>query len=120
MGAAATFILDSGGVQMLCGGHAPAGVLYDAEPELLSRKLWDGERIIMMTDGVLDACPGEDKEQTMCGYLEAMPLNSPQDMAERILNFACQNAGSVRDDMTVLVAGIWNRSQLSKFVKKMY
>ena len=88
--------------------NLPAGVLSQAEPVLLSRKLWDDDRIIMMTDGVLEACPGLEKEATLKEYLESMPVKTPQDMAERILRFACQNGG-MNDDMTVLVAGIWKR-----------
>ncbi len=110
LGAAATFILGADGVELLQAGHVPAGVISLVEPVLLSRKLWDGERIVMVTDGVLDACPGVEKEASLKGYIEEMPVKSPQDMAERILRFACQNTGGVRDDMTVLAAGIWKRS----------
>ena len=63
----------------------------------------------MVTDGVLDACPGEDKELSLKEYIEGMTVKSPQDMAERILRFACQESGAVRDDMTVLTGGIWRR-----------
>ena len=108
MGAVATFILSGGTAEVLEAGNLPAGVLSQAEPVLLSRKLWDDDRIIMMTDGVLEACPGLEKEATLKEYLESMPVKTPQDMAERILRFACQNGG-MNDDMTVLVAGIWKR-----------
>jgi stage II sporulation protein E len=109
MGAPATFILGAEQAEMVCADQVPAGVFHEAEPVLLSRKLWDGERIIMMTDGVLDACPGVEKEKTMGEFLTSIPVKSPQDMAERILDFACRNAKEIHDDMTVLVAGIWNR-----------
>ena len=46
--------------------------------------------------------------QSLKEYLESMPVKTPQDMAERILRFACQNGG-MQDDMTVLTAGIWKR-----------
>ena len=109
MGAVATFILSGGTVEVLEAGEVPAGVLSSVEPVLLSRKLWDGDRIVMVTDGVLDACPGEDKELSLKEYIEGMTVKSPQDMAERILRFACQESGAVRDDMTVLTGGIWRR-----------
>lgn len=109
LGAVATFILGDGGVEVLEAGDVPAGVLSPVEPVLLSRKLWDGDRIVMVSDGVLDACPGEDKELTMKEYIEGMPLKTPQDMAERILQFACQSIPAPRDDMTVLAAAIWKR-----------
>lgn len=109
LGAVPTFVLSAGVVEILEAGEVPAGVLSPVEPALLSRKLWDGDRIIMVTDGVLDACPGENQELALKEYIEAMPVKSPQDMAERILRFACQGQGVVRDDMTVLTAGIWKR-----------
>ena len=107
MGAVATFVLSDGKAEILEAGELPAGVLPGAEPSLLSRKLWDGDRIVMMTDGVLEACPGVYKEQCMQGFLEEVSAKSPQDLAERILDFASQDGG--RDDMTVFVAGIWKK-----------
>ena len=59
-------------------GQVPAGILSEAEPVMLSRKLWDGDHIIMVTDGVLDALPGEDKEQAMCQFLEVWTLCRPR------------------------------------------
>lgn len=109
LGAVATFILSRDGVEILEAGEVPAGVISPVEPLLISRKLWDGDRIVMMTDGVLDACPGGDKESSMKEYMESMPVKNPQDMAERILKFACQGNAAARDDMTVLTAGIWKR-----------
>lgn len=110
LGAPATFILDlDGSVTALEDGHAPVGILNPAEPTLLSRKLWDGERIVMVTDGILDACPGEEKEEALKEYIANLPIKSPQDMADRILSFACRHAEGARDDMTVLAAGIWKR-----------
>lgn len=109
LGAAATFILGRDGVEIMEAGEVPAGVICPVEPVLISRKLWDNDRIIMVTDGVLDACPGDEKELTLKAFLENIPVLNPQDMAEHILDFACQNLKEVRDDMTVLVAGIWKR-----------
>jgi stage II sporulation protein E len=113
MGAPVSFVIGEDGVELLQARQIPAGVMNQTEPSLLTRKLWDGERLIMMTDGVLDACPGNRKEQTMSDYLASMPVCSPREMAEKILNFACENAGESRDDMTVLVAGIWKKELLS-------
>lgn len=110
LGAVATFVVSGGEVDTLEAGAVPAGVLNPVEPALLSRKLWDGDRIVMVSDGVLDACPGDDKEMAMREFLEGCPLRSPQDMAERIMRFACQDIGTPRDDMTVLTAAVWKRT----------
>ena len=109
LGAAPTFVLGQEGAEILEAGQVPAGILSEAEPVMLSRKLWDGDHIIMVTDGVLDALPGEDKEQAMCQFLESLDFMPPQEMAERILEFALSFVPGARDDMTVLTAGIWKK-----------
>ena len=109
LGAVPTFVLSGGTVEVLEAGEVPAGVMSPVEPILLSRKLWDDDRIIMMTDGVADACPGDNPGLALQEYIASMPVKSPQDMAERILRFACQGRTDIRDDMTVLTAGIWKR-----------
>ena len=85
------------------------GVLTAVEPELISKKLWDGSRIIMVSDGVLDALPGDDKEQVMKQYLESVDEMGPQELADQILDFAVSFIPAPRDDMTVLTAGLWKR-----------
>lgn len=109
LGAVATFVISDDGVELLEASDVPAGVLNPVEPILLSRKLWENNRVVMVSDGVLDALPGDGKEQMMKEYLESIPLKTPQDMAERILEFSSSFTDGVRDDMTVLTAGIWKR-----------
>ena len=109
LGAAPTFVMGEECIQVLKAGQVPAGALGQAEPVLLSQKLWDGDRLIMVTDGVLDALPGEDKEQVMGQFLESLEEMPPQDIAERILEFALSFVPGARDDMTVLTAQVWKR-----------
>lgn len=108
LGAVATFILGEDGVEILEAGDVPMGVLNPVEPTLLSKKLWNNNRIVMVSDGVLDAMPGEDKEASMKEFLSHIPVRTPQDMAERILRFAAAGDEPL-DDMTVLTAGLWKR-----------
>ena len=109
LGAAVTYILTPTGVELLEAGEVPMGILNPVEPILLSKKLWDDNRIIMVSDGVLDALPGEDKELSLLEFIAGMPVKNPQDMADRILLFARSFNEFVGDDMTVLTAGIWER-----------
>ncbi len=111
LGAAPAFIIGEDGVEAVESSEAPVGILPALEPELLSRKLWDGSRIILVSDGVLDALPGEDKEQVMREFLEGAGEETPQELADRILEFAASFIPAAKDDMTVLVAGIWKRQR---------
>ncbi|MDR1548246.1 MAG: SpoIIE family protein phosphatase [Hungatella sp.] len=109
LGAAATFILSEKGVELLEAGEVPMGIINPVEPVLLSKKLWDDNRIIMVSDGVLDALPADDKELMLTEFISGMPVKNPQDMADRILLFARSFSERAADDMTVLAAGIWKR-----------
>lgn len=110
LGAAATYILTGDGVELLEAGEVPMGVLNSVEPILLSKKLWDNDRIVMVSDGVLDALPGDDKEFALMEFISSMPVKNPQDMADRILLYARSFQETVGDDMTVLAAGIWEQN----------
>ncbi|MEF9939729.1 MAG: SpoIIE family protein phosphatase [Clostridium sp.] len=109
LGAVATFILGRHGVELIQAGEVPMGIVSRVEPILLSKKLWDNDRIIMVSDGILESLPGEDKEQTMQDYLEGMQTVNPQDMANEILEFSCSFTEKPGDDMTVMVSGIFER-----------
>ncbi len=45
----------------------------------------------------------------MKDFLASLPPGRPKDMAEQILGFALSFGEDARDDMTVLVAGVWER-----------
>lgn len=109
LGAVGTFIMGREGVELLESGNVPMGIMNTVEPILLSRKLWDNDRIIMVSDGILEALPGEDKEQTFCEFLNGLDVQNPQDMADEILQFALSFCSVPADDMTVLVGGVFGK-----------
>ena len=109
LGAAASFVMGDESVDILAADHVPAGVLNPVEPVLLSRKLWDGDKIIMVSDGVLDAMPGEEKEEAFQDFLAGLPEAGPQETAEMVMAYALALEPEPRDDMTVLVGGIYGR-----------
>ena len=66
--------------------------------------------IVMVTDGILDALEGEDKEAVFCEYLAGTTKNNARELADEILQMAreTQTDGAL-DDRTVLTAGIWKK-----------
>ncbi len=53
--------------------------------------------------------PGDNKEQVMKEFLESLEEMTPQELADRILEFAVSCIPAPRDDMTALAAGLWRR-----------
>ena len=113
LGAAATFVKCSDNVKIIKPSSLPAGVLDNVEPDISGLKLHDGEYVILVSDGVVDALPFYDKEQHLARIIDEIKCLNPQKMADKILEECRYYRGNEhRDDMTVLVMGIWRIKDL--------
>ena len=66
----------------------------------------------MVTDGVLDALPFEEEEETMKELILSIKKHNPREIGRWILEKILQyNENRVTDDMTVLVAGLWDKER---------
>ncbi len=109
-GAAATFIKHGKQVKIIKSETLPIGVIRDTEPLENIYKMRDSDIIVMVSDGVLEALKGDDKEEMLQRYFLTLDKTNAKDLANEILNYAIESAGGVaNDDMTVLVAGIWKK-----------
>ncbi len=99
-GAEPSFVLDSGGrVRLVKSSSLPVGLIADAEAEVSKTKLRDGDRIVMMTDGI------ENRQDGSLWVSEFVKNNcdDSENMAQKILSHAAERQnGTARDDMTVL------------------
>ena len=110
IGAATTFIKRDQWVETISSTTMPAGVFNQVDLDQKSKKLYHGDYVIMMSDGVLDCIPGNNKEKFMQEVILGLKSTNPQEMANKILKEAlAQNEEIPPDDMTVLVAGIWKK-----------
>ncbi len=109
-GAAPSFIRKNGQIEVIRANAFPTGVLQQSDYESLHRQLEPGDNIIMMTDGVLDAMPGEDREQAMAGLIIRTLTRNAQEYARRLMErvYLMQESGA-QDDMTILVGTIWEK-----------
>ncbi|MDO4308606.1 MAG: SpoIIE family protein phosphatase [Eubacteriales bacterium] len=109
-GASATFIKRDHWVESISSESLAAGLVQQMDFDTASRKLYHGDYLIMMTDGVLDALPLEREEETMKEIIMDIQEQTPKEISrgilERVLGYSDYRA---RDDMTVLVAGMWKK-----------
>ena len=108
-GAACTYIKRGRLVDRLSAQNFPLGVFGQLEPEVLCRTLQSGDYVIMLSDGILDALSRGIGEEVLPEIIGRMDYSNPSEIANQILTYCLrQSKGKIRDDMTVLVIGVWN------------
>ncbi len=109
LGAAATFIKRDSCVEIMKSTTLPLGVLEKVDYDCVSKKLYDGDYVVMISDGILDNLPGVRKEEKMAEIINSIKIRKPDAMAEEIMtrSLSCNNMKPA-DDMTVLVLGLFD------------
>lgn len=110
IGAATTFIKRDGWVETITSSTLPVGMLQEVDYDTKLKKLYDGDYVIMMSDGILESL-GEQAEATLANWLCGLENQNPQGIASAVLKHALElQEFAPKDDMTVLVAGIWKKA----------
>ncbi|MCI8293225.1 MAG: SpoIIE family protein phosphatase [Hespellia sp.] len=108
-GASSTFIRHGEDVEHLSSTSLPIGVLHTIDVDSAVRTLSNGDFVIMVTDGVLDALPVGEQDIILETIIQGTVKNNPKEMAHHILEQVLAWTGEApMDDMTVLTVGIWN------------
>ena len=108
-GASTTFVKSKDCVEAVRSSSLPLGVVSKLEPDYLQRELENGDTVIMITDGVLDALPVGEQDFLMQMLVEGTVSNNPKEIAHHILEQVLSCSGEIPlDDMTVLVVSIWS------------
>lgn len=112
VGAACTYIKRGNLVDRLSAQNLPLGVFGQIEVESINRTLQNGDYVIMLSDGITDAMSQGLGEEVLPEIIGRMDYASPGEIANQILAYCIkQSNGQIRDDMTVLVTGIWNQTE---------
>lgn len=112
VGAAYGFLKRDGHVEKIPSISLPLGVFYDLEMNQYQKQLLDGDYIILFSDGLLEPFMGEEGEEFLKEIIAAIPYRRPSEMAGHIMKQAiCACGGRIKDDMTVLVMGIWENME---------
>lgn len=110
IGASTTFIKRGDWVETISSTSLPVGVFNQVDFDGVTKKLYDGDFVIMVTDGVLDCIKEQDKEKFMEDIIMDITSQNPQEIANIILEKTIeQNNYTAVDDMTVIVSGIWKK-----------
>lgn len=108
IGAAAAFIKRDHWVETISSTTLPIGMFGSVDYDTVTKKLYEGDIVIMMTDGVLDCIDEVNKEAYMEQIIMEIKSSNPQEIANRILDRTLAQSNYVpRDDMTVITAGMW-------------
>ncbi len=111
IGAAASFIKRGHMVEQISTGTLPLGIFKGVEGESVRRKLMDGDYVFLLTDGIIDAMEESDYKEDLCEILGNLEQENPRELAEVLLQLVLRKTrGRIRDDMTILVFGIWENA----------
>lgn len=112
VGAAPSFLKRNNLVEQISSRNLPLGLVEEPERESVTRYLEDGDYIILLSDGVLDAMNRGVGEAALPEIISRFQTKNPNELAGEILTCILhQCKGEVRDDMTVLVTGFWETTR---------
>ena len=112
-GASSTFIKKKDSVEHLSSTSLPIGVMNHIEIDSVKRQLEDGDFVIMVTDGVLDALPVGEQDILLETIIQGSEIANPKEMAHHVLEQVLAWTGKEpADDMTVMAVGIWRDGSL--------
>ncbi len=108
VGSAASYIKRGRMVEQISSQNLPLGGIRDTNLQPEERELLDGDFVILLSDGVSDSFTMGLGEDMLAEVISQMELTNPNEMANYLLNYCLhQTQGRIRDDLTILVAGIW-------------
>ena len=108
-GASTTFIKRGNQIEGIRSTSLPLGVVAKLELDQVTLDLADGDMLIMVTDGVMDALPVGEQDLLMKMIIEGIHSQNPKEVAHHVLEQVLACSGEVPlDDMTVLAVSIWS------------
>lgn len=108
VGAVASIVKSGDTIDIIKSRSLPIGILDEADIEIHSKKVKNGDLIVMLTDGVTD-CDEESsgKIDWILDYLCRNDNVSPEEISKGIINEAKRiGKNRIKDDMTVMVSRV--------------
>jgi stage II sporulation protein E len=112
IGAALSLIRHDSYVERVSAQSLPLGVFHEMDAVKTSSKLMDGDYLFLFSDGIVDSFPGTEGEMELQEIIRDIPYRRPSEMAAWLMRQVIRTSrGKIRDDMTVLVIGVWENGQ---------
>lgn len=96
LGSASSFIIRKENIEMLSCTCAPMGILDNVDSITSRYQLYDGDMLLMMSDGVFDVLEAKG----IAEMIDNLSTQNPQTLADEMLKKALENGAN--DDCTVL------------------
>ncbi len=110
LGAASTFVKRGDWLEVIKSTSLPINGGENIDMESTTKKLYDGDFVIMMSDGLVEATKGHEQEEALGEIIMNLNTKKPGEMAREILDKTLELTGVKKeDDMMVLVTGIWDK-----------
>lgn len=106
IGAVPSYIRRGRRLLSIAGDALPMGIVEKVRPSVTQLKMQDGDALILLSDGVMDAVDGNEKWLTE--EILAMDLRDAEGAARRLISHA-RAVGKHEDDMTVCVLRLVRR-----------
>ncbi|MDD2573092.1 MAG: stage II sporulation protein E [Bacillota bacterium] len=108
IGAPPTYIKRGDEVKVLSASSLPMGIVDKIDYHTKKLTVVEDDFIVMVTDGIAEACEEEDSEEWVADILRGTNNRNPQEIARIIFERALEYYdGQARDDMTVVVSKVW-------------
>lgn len=116
LGAVPGYLKRGTGVSAIWGQTVPVGILSwgqggssDKWNEIHTEQLQSGDRLILMTDGVTEK-GGNISDEIIKDLIAGCRIQNSKEMADWLMEQMLLLDPEIKDDMTVLVAGIWSKN----------
>ena len=107
MGAPESFIKHRDTTDIIKIGALPLGIIQNVETKAKEVYFSSGDKIVLVSDGISDAFKNIEELQD---YVNNISSQSPQSIADEIVQYVLNlNKNVARDDMTVIVAKIFEK-----------